>query len=142
MTRGPTAAISLGLTVYITHSMSGFCWIISPTLRRRVYKSDRSLRAGGQTFLLTLKIHPDEYGDYRREERRKLLDCGREERLRALETVDDQERDPDPWGGNNKEPDEAQRELIRRTASGLENRKGKRETTSGRGSEKGQPSRP
>ncbi|KAF8434282.1 hypothetical protein L210DRAFT_3553518 [Boletus edulis BED1] len=129
MTRGPTAAISLGLTVYITHSMSGFCWIISPTLRRR-------------TFLLTLKIHPDEYGDYRREERRKLLDCGREERLRALETVDDQERDPDPWGGNNKEPDEAQRELIRRTASSLENRKGKRETTSGRGSEKGQPSRP
>ncbi|KAG6372520.1 hypothetical protein JVT61DRAFT_7626 [Boletus reticuloceps] len=65
----------------------------------------------------TFFFSPDELEDYRRDKRRKLLDRGREERLRALETIDDQERDTDPWEGSDEEPDEAQRELIRRTAS-------------------------
>lgn len=60
---------------------------------------------------------PDELEDYRREKRRRLIDRNREERLRALATINGEEEDPDPWGGSDEEPDEAQRELIRRTAS-------------------------
>jgi hypothetical protein len=65
----------------------------------------------------TFFFSPDELEDYRREKRRRLIDRSQEERLRALATIDGQEEDPDPWGGSDEEPDEAQRELIRRTAS-------------------------
>ena len=86
----------------------------------------------------TFFFSPDELEDYRREKRRRLIDRGREERLMALAVIDGQEEDPDPWGGSDEEvtyllsipcrsfwsfltsaaqPDEAQRELMRRTAS-------------------------
>ncbi|KAH0835557.1 hypothetical protein J3R83DRAFT_9260 [Lanmaoa asiatica] len=83
----------------------------------------------------TFFFSPDELEDYRREKRRRLIDRGREERLRILATMDGQEEDPDPWGGSDEEvthrtplyffrsltsavqPDETQKELIRRTAS-------------------------
>lgn len=56
--------------------------------------------------------------DYRREKRRRLIDRGREERLRALggDTEDDESKPEDVWGGSDEEPDETQRELMRRTA--------------------------
>ncbi|KAI9463814.1 hypothetical protein HD554DRAFT_1292774 [Boletus coccyginus] len=60
----------------------------------------------------TFFFSPDELEDYRREKRRRLIDRSREERLRALATIDGQEEDLDPWGGSDEE-----RELIRRTAS-------------------------
>ncbi|KAF9244466.1 hypothetical protein BU15DRAFT_71452 [Melanogaster broomeanus] len=65
----------------------------------------------------TFFFSPDELEDYRREKRRRLIDRDREERLKALAAAEGKEEDPDPWGGSDEEPDEAQRELIRKTAS-------------------------
>ncbi|KIJ19597.1 hypothetical protein PAXINDRAFT_69391 [Paxillus involutus ATCC 200175] len=64
----------------------------------------------------TFFFSPDEVEDYRREKRRRLIDRGREERLKAL-AAEEGEEDSDPWGGSDEEPDETQRDLIRRTAS-------------------------
>ncbi|KAI6011139.1 hypothetical protein EDC04DRAFT_782265 [Pisolithus marmoratus] len=68
------------------------------------------------TFFFT----PDEAEDYRRDKRRKLIDHAREERMRAI-LARDRERegateDSDVWGGSDEEPDETQKELLRRTA--------------------------
>ncbi|KAJ3486079.1 hypothetical protein NLI96_g4487 [Meripilus lineatus] len=66
----------------------------------------------------TFFFQPDEAEDFRREKRRKLIDQSREERLRALRAEDDPELPPEEvWGGSDEEPDEAQKELMRRTAA-------------------------
>ncbi|KIL00174.1 hypothetical protein PAXRUDRAFT_331592 [Paxillus rubicundulus Ve08.2h10] len=64
----------------------------------------------------TFFFSPDEVEDYRRKKRRRLIDRGREERLKAL-AAEEGEEGSDPWGGSDEEPDETQRDLIRRTAS-------------------------
>ncbi|KAF9222246.1 hypothetical protein BS17DRAFT_809588 [Gyrodon lividus] len=84
----------------------------------------------------TFFFSPDEVEDYRREKRRRLIDRSREDRLKALAAAEGEEGS-DPWGGSDEEvlyhtlskcflslllteviqPDEAQRELICRTAS-------------------------
>ena len=51
----------------------------------------------------TFFFSPDELEDYHREKRRRLIEHGREERLRALASIDGQETDPDPWGGSDEE---------------------------------------
>ncbi|EJF62065.1 hypothetical protein DICSQDRAFT_180388 [Dichomitus squalens LYAD-421 SS1] len=68
------------------------------------------------TFFFTA----EETEDYRRDKRRRVMDRDREARLRAIRAEDgsDEERDPkESWGGSDEEPDDAQRELMRRTAS-------------------------
>ncbi|KAF8523565.1 hypothetical protein JB92DRAFT_2704847 [Gautieria morchelliformis] len=72
----------------------------------------------------TFFFSPPEIEDFQREKRRKLMDAGREARLRAM-----RESDPDPardfseakelWGGDEEEPDGAQRTLMERTARHL-----------------------
>ncbi|KAG1743884.1 hypothetical protein EDB19DRAFT_1697653 [Suillus lakei] len=63
------------------------------------------------TFFFT----PHEIEDYRREKRRRLIDRNREDRLRALAETDESEQS-DIWGGSDEEPDDAQSELMKRTA--------------------------
>ncbi|KAI6044139.1 hypothetical protein EDC04DRAFT_3138098 [Pisolithus marmoratus] len=69
----------------------------------------------------TFFFSPDEAEDYRRDKRRKLIDHAREERMRAI-LARDRERegatgeDSEVWGGSDEEPDETQKELLRRTA--------------------------
>ncbi|KAI5996945.1 hypothetical protein EDD15DRAFT_2246890 [Pisolithus albus] len=69
----------------------------------------------------TFFFSPDEAEDYRRDKRRKLIDHAREERMRVI-LARDRERggwvaeDSGVWGGSDEEPDESQKELIRRTA--------------------------
>ncbi|OCH85857.1 hypothetical protein OBBRIDRAFT_784227 [Obba rivulosa] len=61
-----------------------------------------------------------EADDFRREKRRRLIDQSREERLRALHAEAGEDDDGAPaerWGGSDEEPDDAQRELMRRTAA-------------------------
>ncbi|KAL4062427.1 hypothetical protein V8B97DRAFT_1877743, partial [Scleroderma yunnanense] len=68
----------------------------------------------------TFFFSPEEIEDYRRNKRRRLIDRGREERIRAIlerEGKKDTGDDSDVWGGSNEEPDEAQKELLRRTAA-------------------------
>ncbi|KAH9840176.1 uncharacterized protein C8Q71DRAFT_480363 [Rhodofomes roseus] len=69
----------------------------------------------------TFFFSPDEVEDYRRDKRRRLIDQGREDRLRALRSEAGAEADPqlaeEQWGGSDEEPDEAHRDLMRRTAS-------------------------
>ncbi|KAI0919503.1 hypothetical protein AcV5_001555 [Taiwanofungus camphoratus] len=68
----------------------------------------------------TFFFSPDETEDYRRDKRRKLIDKGREERLKAMgEESGDEDRDKqeEEWGGSDEEPDNTQKELMRRTAS-------------------------
>jgi hypothetical protein len=50
----------------------------------------------------TFFFSPDEVEDYRREKRRRLIDRGREERLKAL-AAEEGEEDSDPWGGSDEE---------------------------------------
>ncbi|KAH7925803.1 hypothetical protein BV22DRAFT_1194918 [Leucogyrophana mollusca] len=65
----------------------------------------------------TFFFSPEEIEDYRRDKRRRLIEKNREERLRALSAAEGgDEPDPDPWGGSDEEPDDGQKELIRRTA--------------------------
>ncbi|KAG6333476.1 hypothetical protein ID866_5613 [Astraeus odoratus] len=71
----------------------------------------------------TFFFSPEEIEDYRRDKRRRLLDRGREERMRAILEAERERglnrdgEDSDVWGGSDEEPDEAQRELLRRTAA-------------------------
>ncbi|EIW74225.1 hypothetical protein CONPUDRAFT_170245 [Coniophora puteana RWD-64-598 SS2] len=69
----------------------------------------------------TFFFSPEENEDYHREKRRRLIDQSREARLRALaaEEGDDEPAELDPWGGSDEEPDEAQLQLMRRTATHL-----------------------
>ncbi|KAI6119162.1 hypothetical protein EDD16DRAFT_1582867 [Pisolithus croceorrhizus] len=69
----------------------------------------------------TFFFSPEEADDYRRDKRRKLIDHAREERMRAILARDRErdgatEEDSDVWGGSDEEPDETQKELLRRTA--------------------------
>ncbi|PCH34808.1 hypothetical protein WOLCODRAFT_125047 [Wolfiporia cocos MD-104 SS10] len=69
----------------------------------------------------TFFFSPGEVEDYRRAKRRRLIDQNREARLRALRAeADDDSDDADAqeeWGGSDEEPDDAQRELMRRTVA-------------------------
>jgi hypothetical protein len=86
----------------------------------------------------TFFFSPEEAEDFRREKRRRLLDQNREERLRARRIEDGESSeadDEDMWGGSDEEvcfyfallqthyssyqPDDSQRELMRRTAQHL-----------------------
>ncbi|KAL4254179.1 hypothetical protein ABKN59_004543 [Abortiporus biennis] len=71
----------------------------------------------------TFFLSTDETEDYRRAKRRRLIDQAREDRLRSLREERDNEEpeDPDPWGGSDEEPDDEQKELMRRTATHLSN---------------------
>ncbi|KZT65519.1 hypothetical protein DAEQUDRAFT_521798 [Daedalea quercina L-15889] len=73
----------------------------------------------------TFFLSPNEVQDYRRDKRRRLIDQGREERLRALRAEAEGEGDQQPaeeeWGGSDEEPDETQTDLMRRTASHILN---------------------
>ena len=53
----------------------------------------------------TFFFSPDEVEDYRREKRRRLLDQGREARLRALrdEEPGDEQPAEEQWGGSDEE---------------------------------------
>ncbi|CAE6476146.1 unnamed protein product [Rhizoctonia solani] len=69
------------------------------------------------TFFLT----PKEVDEYRHDKRRKMLEQGRQDRLRALAEADEI-NDPGVipealWGGSDEEPDDAQVNLMRRTAA-------------------------
>ncbi|KIP02096.1 hypothetical protein PHLGIDRAFT_96364 [Phlebiopsis gigantea 11061_1 CR5-6] len=63
-------------------------------------------------------LSPDEIEDYHRDKRRRMIERGREERLKAMKTEEDEneEREGDEWGGSDEEPDDDQKELMRRTA--------------------------
>ncbi|KAG9080272.1 hypothetical protein FRC06_006847 [Ceratobasidium sp. 370] len=79
------------------------------------------------TFFLT----PREVADYRHEKRKREMEQGRLDRLKAL---DEQEAEQDPegmyerdrateeakWGGSDEEPDEAQTNLMTRTAAHIQ----------------------
>ncbi|KAL0065681.1 hypothetical protein AAF712_007322 [Marasmius tenuissimus] len=67
------------------------------------------------TFFFT----PEETDDYRRDKRRRLLEETRERRLKArmLEDGDTPgDNQEEPWGGSDEEPDEAQKQIMHRTA--------------------------
>ncbi|KAI6006416.1 hypothetical protein EDC04DRAFT_2969232 [Pisolithus marmoratus] len=89
-----------------------------PTTTRRDSHCARDLPSDAEdTFFFT----PDEAEDYRRDKPRKLIDHAREERMRAILARDREregatEEDSDVWGGSDEEPDETQKELLRRTA--------------------------
>ncbi|KII84813.1 hypothetical protein PLICRDRAFT_342392 [Plicaturopsis crispa FD-325 SS-3] len=66
------------------------------------------------TFFFT----PDETEDYRREKRRRIIDETREARLKARQEEDgDYPDEEDVWGASDEEPDDTQRDLMRRTAA-------------------------
>ncbi|GLB42678.1 hypothetical protein LshimejAT787_1201270 [Lyophyllum shimeji] len=65
-------------------------------------------------------LSADEVADFRREKRRRRIEQAREERLQARLAEDDEpvgQVKEDVWGGSDEEPDEPQRELMRRTAT-------------------------
>ncbi|KEP48534.1 hypothetical protein V565_122230 [Rhizoctonia solani 123E] len=69
------------------------------------------------TFFLT----PKEVDEYQHDKRRKMLEQGRQDRLRALaeaNEINDPGVIPEAlWGGSDEEPDDAQANLMRRTAA-------------------------
>ncbi|KAF8734486.1 hypothetical protein RHS02_06779, partial [Rhizoctonia solani] len=70
------------------------------------------------TFFLT----PKEVNEYRHDKRRKMLEKGRQDRLRALAEEDEAngwgtEPPEASWGGSDEEPDDVQANLMRRTAT-------------------------
>ncbi|EKM51065.1 uncharacterized protein PHACADRAFT_128787 [Phanerochaete carnosa HHB-10118-sp] len=67
----------------------------------------------------TFFLSPSEVEDHQRNKRRRAIEQGRESRLRALrESEGDSGHAPeDEWGGSDEDPEESQRELMRRTAS-------------------------
>ncbi|KXN90735.1 hypothetical protein AN958_03750 [Leucoagaricus sp. SymC.cos] len=71
----------------------------------------------------TFFFSPEEAEDYRHEKRRRLLEQAHEERLKARMEEEkeevQEEVDEDPWGGSDEEPDDTQKELMRRTATHL-----------------------
>ncbi|KAG5645301.1 hypothetical protein DXG03_006490 [Asterophora parasitica] len=63
---------------------------------------------------------PEELEDYRRDKKRRHIDQVREERLKARCAEDGASEEVDEmWGGSDEEPDDPQRELMRRTATHL-----------------------
>ncbi|TFK51341.1 hypothetical protein OE88DRAFT_1659283 [Heliocybe sulcata] len=72
------------------------------------------------TFFLT---GPD-LDDYHRQKRRRVMDTAREERLRALGDAEGSAKggnEEEEWGDSDEEPDEPQKDLMRRTAAHLSN---------------------
>ncbi|KAJ7594001.1 hypothetical protein C8J56DRAFT_425492, partial [Mycena floridula] len=69
----------------------------------------------------TFFLSNDEAEEHRIEKRRRLMDQNREERIRAREAEDGDvvKIQQDVWGGSDEEPDEPQREIMRRTAEKL-----------------------
>ncbi|KAI0338718.1 hypothetical protein BDW22DRAFT_670072 [Trametopsis cervina] len=70
----------------------------------------------------TFFFSPEEVEDFHREKRRRTMERGREERLRARRAEDGEddegkEHEEDTWGGSDEEPDDPQKELMRRTAT-------------------------
>ncbi|CAE6361932.1 unnamed protein product [Rhizoctonia solani] len=70
------------------------------------------------TFFLT----PKEVNEYRHDKRRKMLEKGRQDRLRALAEEDEANgwgaEPPEAlWGGSDEEPDDVQANLMHRTAT-------------------------
>ncbi|CAL1702587.1 unnamed protein product [Somion occarium] len=69
----------------------------------------------------TFFFSPEEAEDYHREKRRRLIERSREDRLRAIRAEHEEEeseaQEKDLWGDSDEEPDETQKELMRRTAS-------------------------
>lgn len=69
----------------------------------------------------TFFFSPNELEDYHREKRRRTIDQAREERLKARLAEDGEEdnikqEEEEVWGGSDEEADDAQKELMRRTA--------------------------
>ncbi|KAF7416302.1 hypothetical protein PC9H_002567 [Pleurotus ostreatus] len=65
----------------------------------------------------TFFLDPDEIESYNRDKRRRILDRDREARLRALQELEIANGvEEDPWGGSDEEPDDDQKDLMRRTA--------------------------
>ncbi|KAK2464945.1 hypothetical protein APHAL10511_003021 [Amanita phalloides] len=65
----------------------------------------------------TFFLSPSEVEDFRRQKRRRTLDKAYEERLKARIAEDeDSMEEQDTWGGSDEEPDDIQKELMRRTA--------------------------
>lgn len=71
----------------------------------------------------TFFFSPEEADDFRNEKRRRLFEQAQEERLKARMEEEkgamQEEVDEDPWGDSDEEPDDAQKELMRRTAAHL-----------------------
>ncbi|CUA78509.1 hypothetical protein RSOLAG22IIIB_07123 [Rhizoctonia solani] len=65
------------------------------------------------TFFLT----PKEVDEYQHDKRRKMLEQGRQDRLRALAEADEIIDPGALWGGSDEEPDDVQANLMRRTAA-------------------------
>jgi len=61
---------------------------------------------------------PEEAEDYRRDKRRRLLTQNHEERLKAIQQTEGEVVE-DVWGDSDEEPDDQQKELMRRTATHL-----------------------
>ncbi|KAI0755659.1 hypothetical protein C8Q74DRAFT_1304866 [Fomes fomentarius] len=95
----------------------------SPTLQRVTEPSS----PGGWSDLPsdaedTFFFSAEEAEDYRRDKRRRTMDRDREARLKALRAeagADDGVNAQEEWGGSDEEPEDAQRELMRRTAAHL-----------------------
>ncbi|KAF9075005.1 hypothetical protein BDP27DRAFT_1316329 [Rhodocollybia butyracea] len=63
----------------------------------------------------TFFFSAEETDDYRRDKRRRLMEQTREERLKARMEEDGE----GIWGGSDEEPDESEKEIMRRTAKSL-----------------------
>ncbi|KAG6917404.1 hypothetical protein DXG01_002673 [Tephrocybe rancida] len=66
-------------------------------------------------------LSPEEVDDFRRNKKRRHIDHIREERLKARRAEDGEssEEEQEVWGGSDEEPDNAQRDLMQRTATHL-----------------------
>ncbi|KAF5368022.1 hypothetical protein D9758_004490 [Tetrapyrgos nigripes] len=65
-------------------------------------------------------LSPMEIEDFHREKRRKLMERAQEERLKARMAEDGESvEQEDVWGGSDEEPDESQKEIMRRTANSI-----------------------
>ncbi|RDB21946.1 hypothetical protein Hypma_010938 [Hypsizygus marmoreus] len=66
---------------------------------------------------------PEEADDFRREKKRRHIDRIRDERLKARRAEDgassEEQEEEEVWGGSDEEPDEAEKDLMQRTASHL-----------------------
>ncbi|GJE99686.1 hypothetical protein PsYK624_159570 [Phanerochaete sordida] len=66
----------------------------------------------------TFFLSPSELSEYRNAKRRRTLDAGRAARLRALEALEPEPPVEETWASD-EEPDDPQRDLMRRTATHL-----------------------
>ncbi|KAG6902700.1 hypothetical protein C0995_012840 [Termitomyces sp. Mi166 len=65
-------------------------------------------------------LNPEEVEDFRRDKKRRHLEQLQEERLKARREEDGESNEAEEtWGGSNEEPDDAQHDLMQRTANHL-----------------------